>query len=171
MELQPIQRTLAAMNYGLDAQCEEPKPISTARSYETVSIRRIDPQVANLYLPPYGLLAGQRVPGGAGRARAITKGNEEIASTGGMIFNFSSISYFRSAASNSTMSDVKESSFPSNVEHQLRASAKQRYQETEQAEYGVNSFRDTFPYRSQAKNIYQQASSRMTNAWFINTGE
>ncbi len=53
------------------------------------ALRRLEPgRMAQLYLPPFGLLAGEVAPGGSGPARRIQSDHQDIAEQGGPIISF-----------------------------------------------------------------------------------
>jgi hypothetical protein len=108
-------------------------PPSTA----TTSVRILDPELARLYLPPYGLLAGEVAPGGTGKlARKISADGEAIASSGGGPFDLARLQYLPPDPSSKPAEDDRSRSFSDQAQ---RALAMTRYAEEASGKTGAPS--------------------------------
>ena len=86
-EITSVDYSLAALSQGFQTEGSTSSS-GTGSPAERVSIRQLHPpRVAQLYLPN-GLLAGNTPIGGSGAARRIRMGSQDLAISGGSIFDF-----------------------------------------------------------------------------------
>jgi hypothetical protein len=80
-----VDLALAALKHGFDGRARQGQ--DRVQAGRRLSVRALEGgRVAQLFLPPYGLLAGVRAPGGSGPARRVEAAGQELARSAGPAF-------------------------------------------------------------------------------------